>query len=197
MPKPTHCYLRVSTDSQDVAAQESVVRAWLAAHGVDPESVEWYRDAETGDTMARKDLKRLNRAIDRGEVKTLVVYKLDRISRKMLDGLNFVGHLVERGVRFVSVTQHVDVSGTMGRIVAAILFGFAEIEQETRRDRQKAGIALARQKGVYLGRQKGTTKGKPERVAELRAMGLTVAEIATAAGVTTRTVHRYLKQAGA
>jgi Resolvase, N terminal domain len=86
----------------------------------------------------------------------------------------------ERGVRVVVITQQLDLTGTVGRMVASVLFGLAEIEQEYRRERQAAGIAVAKRNGVYRGRRKGTTKAKPTRAQELRVRGLVVPEIATA-----------------
>ena len=77
-------------------------------------------------------------------------------------------------------------------MIAALLLGLAEIELEYRRERQMAGIEVARKKGIFLGRQKGTTKGKPCRAWELRANGLRVQEIAQALGTSERTVQRYL-----
>jgi DNA invertase Pin-like site-specific DNA recombinase len=77
-------------------------------------------------------------------------------------------------------------------MVASVLFGLAEIEWEYRRERQAAEIAVAKAQGVYHGRQKGTTKAQPQRAATLRQRGLTVLEIATALGVSERTVFRYL-----
>jgi DNA invertase Pin-like site-specific DNA recombinase len=73
--------------------------------------------------------------------------------------------------------------------------GLAEIELEYRQERQAAGIEVAKRKGIYKGRRKGTTKAEPSRASQLRAKGLTVAEIATALGTNKRTVQRYLKAA--
>ena len=82
----------------------------------------------------------------------------------------------------------------MGRIVASVMFGLAEIELEYRRQRQAAGIRVARKNGVYAGRLKGTTKGKPERASVLKDQGLTIAEIANAMAVNKRTLFRYLSR---
>jgi DNA invertase Pin-like site-specific DNA recombinase len=90
------------------------------------------------------------------------------------------------------VTQQIDLRGTVGRLVASVLFGLAEIEQEYRRERQAAGIAVAKQKGVYRGRLQGTTKAPPTRAQALRQRGFTVPEIATALRISPRTVFRYL-----
>ena len=82
----------------------------------------------------------------------------------------------------------------MGRIVASVMFGLAEIELEYRRQSQAAGIRVARKNGVYAGRLKGTTKGKPERASVLKDQGLTIAEIANAMAVNKRTLFRYLSR---
>lgn len=99
----------------------------------------------------------------------------------------------ERGLRVVAVTQAIDLSGPVGRMIAAVLLGLAEIEWEYRRERQAAGIEVAKKRGVYKGRKRGTMKGNPVRALELRARGLATAEIATALGVDARTVRRYLR----
>ena len=77
-------------------------------------------------------------------------------------------------------------------MIAALLLGLAEIELEYRRERQMAGIEVARKKGMFLGRRKGRPRAKPSRAWELRANGLQVQEIAQAMGTRRRTVQRYL-----
>jgi DNA invertase Pin-like site-specific DNA recombinase len=124
----------------------------------------------------------------------VVVWKLDRISRRQREGINLLADWCDRGVRVVSVTQQIDLSGAVGHMVASVMFGLAEIELEYRRERQAAGIKVAKKTGVYTGRQKGTTKGKPDRAKELQAQGLTVQEIANAMAVSKRTVFRHLAQ---
>ena len=94
--------------------------------------------------MSRPEFGRLRRDNFAGYVKTVVVFRVDRIARRLREGLDLLCDWCERGVRVVSVTQQVDVSGTMGRMVAALMLGLAEIEWEYRRDRQAAGIAVAR-----------------------------------------------------
>jgi DNA invertase Pin-like site-specific DNA recombinase len=80
-------------------------------------------------------------------------------------------------------------------MVASVLFGLAEIEAEYRRERQAAGIAVAKRNGVYRGRQQGTSKAQPTRAQTLRARGLTIPEIAQALGLSPRTTFRYLAAA--
>ncbi len=80
-------------------------------------------------------------------------------------------------------------------MIASVLFAIAEMEQETRRERQAAGIAAAKEKGVYFGRKVGTTKGKPARAVRLREKGLNDGEIALSMSVSRRTIQRYLHSA--
>lgn len=138
--------------------------------------------------------EQLQKAIFDGVVKTVVVWKLDRISRRQRDGINVLADWCERDVRVVSVTQQIDLSGAVGRMVASVMFGLAEIELEYRRERQAAGIRVARKKGVYAGRLKGTAKGKPTRARTLKDQGLTIAEIANTMAVSKRTIFRYLSE---
>ena len=108
----------------------------------------------------------------------------------------FLVLFVEDSLREVEVVPTddgvLDLSGPVGRMVASVMFGLAEIELEYRRERQQAGIAVAKNRGVYRGRQKGTTKSKPTRAGQLRKQRLTIPEIANALAVSERTVFRYL-----
>ena len=113
----------------------------------------------------------MQRAIFDGEVDTVVVWKLDRISRRQHEGIGLLADWCERGIRVVVVTQQIDLGGAVGRMVASVLFGLAEIELEYRRERQAAGIAVAKRRGAYHGRKKGTTKAKPTRARQLRGQG--------------------------
>jgi len=186
------CYCRVSSRRQRQDSQKAEIQRWLRNHHIRAQRVTWFEDTETGRTLRRPAFAQLQQAIFNGTVKTIVVWKLDRLSRRQRDGVNLLADWCERGVRVVVVTQHIDLSGPVGRLVASVLFGLAEIEQEYRRERQAAGIAVAKRKGVYRGRSKGTTKAKPARVRALRARGLTAPEIANALHVSVRTVFRYL-----
>src|SRR5207253_11518348 len=116
-------------------------------------------------------------------ITTVVVGKRDRLARRQQDGINLLAEWCAQHVRVVAVTQQIDLSGPVGRMVASVLFGLAEIEWEYRRERQAAGIAVAKAQGVYHGRQRGTTKALPRRAQELCGRGLTVQEVAAALGV--------------
>lgn len=185
-------YVRVSTVGQNEAGQRRELERWFTGNHVT--DVRWYVDHDTGDNLDRPDFERLQRDVFMGEIEAVAVYKLDRLSRTIRDGLNTLCDWCDRGLRVVSVTQQIDFNGTIGKMIAAVLFGVAEMEQQTRRERQAAGIAVAKQRGVYRGRQPNSTKAKPARAKQLRDSGHSLAEIARALGISRRSVARYLRR---
>lgn len=193
-------YVRVSTVGQNEAGQRAEIGRWLSGNGVAPGSVRWFVDkGKSGDNLKRPAFEALQAAVFAGEVGTVATYKLDRLSRSLRDGINVLSDWCDKGLRIVSVTQQIDFNGAVGKMLAAVLLGIAEMEQETRRERQAAGIAEAKKAGVYRGRKPGTTKAKkgPARAAKLRTKGLTVAEIARSLGVSVPTAFVYLRQSRA
>ena len=188
-------YIRVSTVGQNEQGQRREVQRWLTGNGI--QDAIWFVDKETGDNLNRPGFEKLQRDIFDGKVKTVVVWKLDRLSRSLKDGITVLCDWCDKGIRVVSVTQQIDFNGAVGKLIAAVLFAVAQMEQETRRERQAIGIAAAKERGgVYLGRKKGAVKlgVDPGRAAELRQQGLTHAEIAKAIGVSISSVRRYLRQ---
>lgn len=194
--KPIAVYVRVSTKDQNLAGQESELREWLAGNGYDLSQVEWYRDKESGKTLKRPEFDRLQADIFDGKVKTVVCWKLDRLTRRLRDGVNLLADWCERGLKIIVTTQRIELNGAVGRMIAALMLGLAEIELEFRSERQAAGIKAAKKRGVYIGRLPGTRKASVVRVHELREKGLQDSEIATALGISRRSVIRYAQQQG-
>jgi len=186
-------YVRVSTTGQNIDGQRREIERWLKGNVGDGEEVRWYIDKASGNNLARPEFERLQRDIFHGEIKTVVCWKLDRLSRSLRDGINTLADWCDKGLRVVATSQMIDFNGSLGKMLAAVLLGIAEMEQEVRRERQAAGIAAAKAKGVYIGRQKGTTKSIPRRAQQLRDKGLTAEEIANSMKVSVRTVFRYLE----
>lgn len=102
--KSVACYCRVSSASQKNDSQRAEIRRWLRSRAIRASIVVWFEDKGTGKTLARPAFDRLQDGIFRGAVKTVVVWKLDRLSRQQLDGINVLADWCERGVRVVSVT---------------------------------------------------------------------------------------------
>lgn len=191
--KTIACYTRVSSIDQTGLAQRAELEKYLDNNGIQPERVVWYEDKETGATLRRPAFDKLQRDIFNGKVATVIIWKMDRLSRNLRDGINVLGDWADRGLKVVCVTQHIEFNGSLGKLLAAILFGLAEMDLGNIRERQRAGIEAAKKRGVYKGRKRGSIKADAARATVLRDKGNTANEIATALGVSERTVYRYLR----
>ncbi|MBI9019615.1 MAG: recombinase family protein [Phycisphaerae bacterium] len=162
-------YLRVSTFEQEsgLASQDKALKDYLAGHGIT--DVKWYRDRVSGSTTDRPALERLQKDIFSGKIKTVVCWKLDRLSRSLKDGINILTDWIEKDVRIVSVAQQLDFSGAAGQMIASVLFAVAAMERENIRENTKRGLAAAKARGVKLGKRARITADK---VNELQAKGL-------------------------
>jgi DNA invertase Pin-like site-specific DNA recombinase len=184
-------YIRVSSPKgQKTDSQRAELEAWLKRHR--HRGVQWFEDRESGKTLNRDAFQKLQQAIFAGKITTVAVWKLDRLARSLKEGVNVLADWCQRGVRVISITQQIDLTGPVGDMIASLLFGIAEIELQHSKERQAIGISLARKRGVYAGRKSGTTKAAPSRARALKKQELTVAEIAKALGVKERTVYNYL-----
>jgi site-specific DNA recombinase len=105
----------------------------------------------TGGNMDRPALNRLLADIDAGEVDCVVVYKVDRLSRSLLDFSRILERFDAKGVSFVSVTQQFNSSTSMGKLTLNILLSFAQFEREVISERTRDKIAMARKRGKYTG----------------------------------------------
>ena len=105
----------------------------------------------SGGTMERPALKRMIEDIKANKIDIVVVYKIDRLSRSMLDFLGMIKFFDEHKVSFVSVTQDLNTDTAMGRLVLNVLQSFAQFEREIASERIKDKIALSKQKGMWMG----------------------------------------------
>ena len=131
-------YTRVSTRDQSTQSQRAEMERWLSGNGIHAERVIWYEDQESGTTLQRPEFERLKADIFNGQVKTVVLWKLDRLSRNLRDGVNVLADWADRGLKIVVVTQQLELAGVLGRTIAALLLGLAEIEYGNIRERQRA-----------------------------------------------------------
>jgi site-specific DNA recombinase len=105
----------------------------------------------SGATMDRPALRRLLAEIAAGRVDTVVVYKIDRLTRSLTDFAKIVEILDARNASFVSVTQQFNTTTSMGRLTLNILLSFAQFEREVIGERIRDKIAASKKKGMWMG----------------------------------------------
>lgn len=178
-------YARVSTEDQNLALQIDALEAAGCAR--------IFHDRITGATFRRKGLDGALGALEPGD--ELVVWKLDRFGRSMLETVTMVLDLDRRGIGFRSLTESFDIKTAIGRGVLAFLAAIAEDERERIRLRTRAGMAAARARGVALGRPRKLSKAQVKHARrEIRARAATPHSMAAEFGVSPLTLARALKR---
>ena len=105
----------------------------------------------SGGTLERPALKRLLEEVEKSKVDTIVVYKVDRLTRSLADFAKIVELLDARRVSFVSVTQQFNTTTSMGRLTLNVLLSFAQFEREVTGERIRDKIAASKRKGMWMG----------------------------------------------
>ncbi len=188
------CYIRVSTVDENQAKQRREISRWLKSHRISPRTVRWYIDKSTGDAR-RPKFDALQADILDGNVRAVVVWRLDRLSDKARDGLNVLIDWCDKSLRDVSVSQQIDVKSTDCRMIASVLRGVAEVDQELRRERTNVGLASARARGRVGGRPKiAADEPTVLKAKKLQKNGkLTIAEICKGLKISRSTYYRYVE----
>jgi DNA invertase Pin-like site-specific DNA recombinase len=190
-PFNTAIYARVSTQDQNCEMQVRELREYAVRRG-------WNLVAEYVDTgwsgakASRPQLDRLMKDARQHRFDVVMVWKLDRWGRSLVQSLQSVQELASMGIRFIAITQNIDTdqSNPMSRFMLHIFGAFAEFEREMIRERVCAGVRNAKRKGKQLGRKRVIfDRGKAH---EMHVSGASVREISTALKVGRGTVHRFL-----
>ncbi len=154
-----------------------------------------FTDKASGKDTQRTELDALLTFVREGD--TVVVHSMDRLARNLDDLRRLVQKLTQRGVRIEFVKESLTFTGEdspMANLMLSVMGAFAEFERALIRERQREGIALAKQRGAYRGRKKALS---PERVAELRQRadaGEQKAKLAREFGVSRETLYQYLRE---
>lgn len=181
-------YTRVSTASQYAALQLDA----LVAAGVQKRDV--FADVTSGSKTAveRPGMKKLLEYAEPGD--TVVVWRVDRLGRSLIDVLNTVTLLRERGIQVRSLSDGIDPATSTGRLMLNMLATLAEYERELIVERVNAGIAAARQNGTRFGRPLSdpvVIADKLAIAAEARAKGRTAEDAARLGGWSRATLYRH------
>jgi len=182
-------YARVSTnDQQTLAMQSRALREYAGRRG-------WtitlqVREVNSG-AARREAREKVMEAARRREIDVVLVWRLDRWGRSLVDLVVTLKELAALGVGFVSLTEALDLTTPTGRAMAGLLSVFAEFEHEILRERIRAGIAEARSQGKHLGRP--VTVGKQaSQIRKLYRGGVSKAEIARRLDIGRTSVRRIL-----
>jgi DNA invertase Pin-like site-specific DNA recombinase len=183
-------YARVSTNDQQTLPMQlralrdyAARRGWMVAMQV--------REVNSG-AAKREARERLIEAARRRDIDVVLVWRLDRWGRSVTDLLATLQELEHLGVKFVSLTEALDLSTPAGRAMAGLLAIFAEFEREILRERTRAGLAQARQNGKRLGRP--VTAGlQATEIRKLHRAGVAKAEIARRLQIGRTSVRRILR----
>lgn len=135
-------YVRVSTEEQNTARQEIMLREL----GVD----ELFVDRASGKNADRPELNRMMNFVRRGD--TVIVESISRFARNTRDLLDLVERLTAKQVEFVSRKEAIDTTTPTGKFMLTVFAAVAELEREYILQRQREGIAIAKQQGKYRGR---------------------------------------------
>ncbi len=186
-------YARVSThDQQTLPMQLSAMREYVERRG-------WTVKVEVSEVGSgakeREKREELLKAARRREIDVIIVWRLDRWGRSLVDLVSTLGELGDLGVGFVSLTEALDLTTPTGRAMAGLLAVFAEFERDILRERVKAGIAQARAEGKPHGRPK-TASLLRDQVEEMYEAGMSKSEIARRLSIGRTSVRRMLEEDG-
>ncbi len=152
-------YVRKSTEKglelefNSLHNQEDACRSYIMSQAFnDWEYFKTYTDGGiSGGTMERPALKQMLEDIRRGLIQTVVVYKVDRLSRSIMDFHNMMKEFDKYGCSFVSITQAFDTSTSMGKLTLNMLLSFAQFEREVSSERVRDKIRASKAKGLWTG----------------------------------------------
>lgn len=177
-------YIRVSTQEQNTIRQEVLMREL----GVD----EVYIDRMSGKNANRPELQRMMEYVRRGD--TVIVESISRFARNTRDLLELVERLTAKGVEFISKKEAIDTTTPTGKFMLTIFGAVAELEREYILQRQREGIAIAREQGKYTGRKAAQPPDFERVVARWRRGEMTAAEAMRTLKLSKTTFYRKVNK---
>lgn len=176
-------YVRVSTDEQHASgaglqAQEATIRAAAAHRGWDLLRIVGADSGASSMTLDRPELVTAMTQLDRHEADVLVVAKLDRLSRSVMQGSTVLDRARRKGWALVALDLGLDTTTSVGEMVASVILSTAQYERRVIGERTKAALAARKAAGVRLGAPQVLTDDVVGRIVSERATGLSLAAIA-------------------
>jgi len=177
-------YIRVSTQEQNTIRQEVLMESL----GVD----EVYIDRMSGKNANRPELQKMMEYVRRGD--TVIVESISRFARNTRDLLDLVERLTAKGVEFVSKKEAIDTTTPTGKFMLTIFGAVAELEREYILQRQREGIAIAKEQGKYTGRKAKQPPDFDRVVGQWRRGEITAVEAMRTLKMSKTTFYRRVQQ---
>ena len=203
-------YIRVSTEDQaregiSLDTQKAKIEAYAAINDLGLLGI--IRDeGASGKDLEREGMAKLLDLVESGKVEAVIVYKLDRLSRRTLDTLSLIENFESKGISFHSISEKVDTKNATGRFFLTIISALAQMERDMTAERTKDALAHKRQKGEWTGRVPFGFRLENNRLVEdpeqlkviqkakrLRRSGKSLREISRALCLSLGYVHKALK----
>jgi DNA invertase Pin-like site-specific DNA recombinase len=176
-------YARVSSEEQDPNGQVKELEKVCD---------QVRKEYASGGRWDRPELQHILRHIKAGNV--LVVWKLDRLTRSLADLLRILKHLEERGAGFRSLTEAIDTTTPVGRMLTQVLGAFAEFERQMICERTKLGLARARAEGKIGGNRHSLTLKQQQHALAMIDEGKSQSEVAQLFNVHRSTICRLASE---
>lgn len=145
-------YIRVSTDMQDTAMQETELRKYVETRGWTLEKIYADRGISGATKDKRPALDEMMADCAKRKFEICLVWALDRLGRSLKDLLSLIEEFRQRNIDFICLKQDIDTTTSAGRLLFHIVGSVAEYEREMLRSRVKSGMAEARRRGAHIGR---------------------------------------------
>lgn len=188
MVKQVYGYVRVSKSdgSQTTDNQVPDLERLASARGWTINKI--FKDEMSGSRAQRPGLEALKKTVRAGDV--VLIWRLDRLGRSMINTLTLVQEFDSRGIQLVSLSEPwLDTTGPMRSLLLSVFTWFAEYEKTTLIERTKAGLARARAEGVRIGRPRASATPMAEALA-LVDKGESLRAAAKATGISAATIGR-------
>ena len=179
-------YIRVSTEEQHEARQKEAMKGF----GIDKYFIEKKSGKNTTD---RPQLQAMLNFVREGD--TVYIHSLDRLARSTQDLLNIVEQLQAKGVELHSDKEAIDSNTPTGKLMLTMIAAINQFERENLLERQREGIAIAKEQGKYKGRKQIKPEAWEEAYSKYKAREIkSVSELAKVLGISRPTVYKLIEQ---
>jgi DNA invertase Pin-like site-specific DNA recombinase len=179
-------YARVSMDNQDLALQLDA----LTSSGVCEDDIFIEKISGKLSKADRPQLDACMKTLREGNM--LVVWKLDRLGRSLKDLINIIQELEERKIQFSSLTETINTSSPIGRLIFHIIGAFGEFERNLIKERSAAGLAAAKKRGIIGGRKRKLSKNQQTKLVLLYKTGTPVKSLLQTFRISRTCLYDYL-----